>query len=298
MPKTIITVTPIGFISRKEVPTLAVTVDEVVEEIYRCYEAGASIVHLHARDPVSGLHVFDGKKMNEINKEYIPAIRKRCDILVNVSTGNGRSPYGPDGVLWGNPETDFEIFEERFKLKPDIASLNMGPIARRPKAELPGRQIAKWGTISFNTVPWLRELIRLMKKHNVKPELEIYDLGHIQVAKELAEEGTLDSPLFCQFVMSIVTPATPKNLITFYEALPKGSIWSTCAMGRDEFPMITQALLLDANGIRVGFEDNIRISKTEMAKSNVDLVAKAVRIMKELGCEVATPKEAKEILGI
>jgi 3-keto-5-aminohexanoate cleavage enzyme len=298
MPKVIVTVTPIGFISRKEVPTLAVTVDEIVDEVHKCYEAGASIVHLHARDPVSGLHIFDGKRMNEMCAQYIPEIRKRCDILINLSTGNGRSPYGPDGVLWGNPEADFQIFEERFKMKPEIASLNMGPLARRPARELPGRQVAKWGTISFNTVPWLRELITLMKKHNVKPELEIYDLGHVQVTKELADEGVLDYPLCCQFVMSIVIPSTPKNLITLYEALPDSSVWSACAMGREEFPTITQALLLGANGIRVGFEDNFRLSKTEIAKSNVDLVNKAVRIIKELGFEVASVDEARETLGI
>jgi uncharacterized protein (DUF849 family) len=183
-------------------------------------------------------------------------------------------------------------------MKPEIASLNMGPLARRPKMELPGRQVAKWGTISFNTVPWLRQLITIMKKYSVKPELEIYDLGHVQVAKELAEEGILDNPLLCQFVMSIVVPSTPKNLLALYEALPRDAVWSACAMGKDEFPTITQAALLGANGVRVGFEDNIRLSKNEVAKSNVDLVAKAVRILKELGHEIATVDEAREALGM
>jgi 3-keto-5-aminohexanoate cleavage enzyme len=136
-----------------------------------------------------------------------------------------------------------------------------------------------------------------MKTHGVKPELECYDVGMINNAKTLAELGYLEEPLYFQFVLGVLgqIPATVDNLVHMVRCIPTGSPWSVCAVGLDEFPMTTMSIIMGGH-VRVGFEDNIYLSKGIPAKSNEELVEKIIRIARELGREIATPNEAREIL--
>jgi 3-keto-5-aminohexanoate cleavage enzyme len=138
-----------------------------------------------------------------------------------------------------------------------------------------------------------------MKACGVKPELECYDIGMINNAKVLGEMGHLEQPLYFQFVLGVLgqIPATVDNLIHMVRSIPQGSPWSVCAVGLNEFPMATMAIILGGH-VRVGFEDNIYISKGVRAKSNAELVEKIVRLAKELGREIATPYDARRILNL
>ncbi|MGE5842274.1 MAG: 3-keto-5-aminohexanoate cleavage protein, partial [Deltaproteobacteria bacterium] len=138
-----------------------------------------------------------------------------------------------------------------------------------------------------------------MKACRVKPELECYDVGMINNAKVLGELGHLEPPLYFQFVLGVLgqIPATVDNLIHMVRSIPPESPWSVCAIGLNEFPMATMAILLGGH-VRVGFEDNIYVSKGVRAKSNAELIEKIVRLAKELDREIATPQEARALLKL
>jgi 3-keto-5-aminohexanoate cleavage enzyme len=138
-----------------------------------------------------------------------------------------------------------------------------------------------------------------MRAHGVKPELEIYDTGMINTSLIMLERGVLKEPLWFQFVMVGRTGLSPtvRSLQYCIDCIPNGSVWSVCALGRFEIPMVTAAILLGGH-VRVGLEDNLYIKKGILAKSNVELVAKVVRIAEEIGREIATPDETKRILGL
>ncbi len=198
-------------------------------------------------------------------------------------------------MIGSSTQENVEIVRQRLLYKPELASLNMGSInfwgAR-------GRDPTS--AIFMNPILMIESLAKLMHSLRIKPELEIYDTGMICTAKALLERGILKTPLHLQFVMGgwpTCIEATPRSLIFLKEQIPANSTWSVCAIGRHEFPMVTMAMILGGH-VRVGIEDNIKMSQTALAKSNAELVSRVVRIAKELDREIATPDDARHILGL
>ncbi|MGD0805521.1 MAG: 3-keto-5-aminohexanoate cleavage protein [Candidatus Bathyarchaeia archaeon] len=269
------------YVSREDTPYVPKTVDEVVAEVVRSVEAGASMVHLHAKNPESG-EAYSGDP-NPVLREYIERIRERVDVVINVTTGGGRV---------GNPvEVWDRLVKEKCRLGEEMMSLNMGTINRW--AEHPT------GDVFLNTVPMIERWCGYMRDAGVKPEHEVYDTGMINTCRQIAEKKILIDPLHIQFVMVGRTGFLPtmKTLIYSLDQIPQTWTWSVCALGRNEIPMCTAAMIQGGH-VRVGFEDNIFIRKGEHAKSNADLVRKMVNIAKELERPIADPSETRRILGL
>jgi 3-keto-5-aminohexanoate cleavage enzyme len=280
MDKLIITAAVTGGepVSREMTPHVPCSPEEITEETIRCWEAGASVVHLHAKEPITGRPAQDP---NPLLKRYIGMIRERCDIVINVTTGGGRR---------ATAERLDEMIRERCDLGQEISSMNMGSINSwvRPY----------FGTF-MNQIPTIERWAGYMREAGVKPELEIYDTGMINTAKILTGKGVFEEPVHVQFVMigSTGISPTPKALLYCLDQLPEGWTWSVCALGRYELPMGALAMTLGGH-VRVGFEDNIYLSRGVLAESNAQLVERIATIAEAMNIEVATPDEARRILGL
>jgi 3-keto-5-aminohexanoate cleavage enzyme len=283
MDKLIITAAVTGgeYVSRASTPYVPCTVEEIVEDVIACVETGASIVHLHAKDPKTG-EPWRGDP-NPVLATYIEAIRNEVDVIINVTTGGGR--------LGNPPEVWDKLVHERCKLGAEMMSLNMGTMNRW--AEHPT------GDIFLNTITMIERWCGYMVDHGVKPEHEIYDTGMINVCKSLSKKGILPGPLHVQFVMVGRTGFLPIPRMLQYcvDQIPHEWTWSVCALGRNEIPMAAVGMVMGGH-VRVGFEDNIYIRKGVLAKHNAQLVQKVVNIANEIERPLAKPNEARKILGI
>lgn len=273
--KVVITVAPTGSIpTRKDNPALPITAEEVAEETRRSYEAGAAVVHLHARDPITGAPTSD----LQVFRDYLDAVRGACPIITQITTGGGATTLGL------NPE---ERLRPVLELRPDSASLNAGSM--------------NFGRKLFSNTPDVMELYaRRMKEIKVMPEFEIYDLSMIQnVEYWIKQAGILEPPYQFSLILGVMggIPPSIKNLLSLVENTPPGYNWQVIGIGRHQIPLGIAGILMGGN-IRVGFEDNVYLSKGILAKSNAELVEKTVRIIRELGFEVATAEEARGILPL
>lgn len=268
MEKLVITVALDGAeVTREQNPYLPVTPDEIAADAERCRNAGAAMVHVHARRP-------DGSPTQDpaVYAEIIRAVRARTDVIVQVSTGGA--------VGMSEQERLAPVM-----LKPEMASLTTGTV--------------NFGSGVFMNPPELiEEFARTMVAHGVVPEIECFDLGHIDNALALVRKGILSLPLHFDFVMGVPGGIGPtvRNLVHMSESIPPGCTWSVAGIGRAQLPLATAAILLGGH-VRVGLEDNIYYSKGVLA-SNEMLVARVVRLARELGREVATPDEARRILRL
>ena len=280
MAKLIITAAVTGGepVSREMTPYVPTTPEEITEETVRCWEAGASIVHLHAKEPGTGKPAPDP---NPLLKRYVRMIKDRCDIITNVTTGGGRR---------ATDEALDRMIEERCGLGQEMMSMNMGTI---------NLWTPPYSGVFMNDIPRIKRWAGYMRNHGMKPELEVYDTGMINAAKMLAEEDVFETPLHIQFVMVGRTgfSATSKMLQYCVEELPPDWTWSVCALGRAELPIGAVAMTLGGH-VRVGMEDNIFLKRGELLKTNADLVKRIATIAEALNIEVAKPNEARKILGI
>ncbi len=300
MEKLIITAAITGGGSPESNPYLPKTPEQQVEATLEAYEAGASVVHIHARNPETGI----GEQKAEWFEQAIRPIREKCDIIINVTTGgSGRRVDGD----WLYKEIPEESVKGRLSVlpalcknplsKPDLASFNAGSpvidIYNRKKRDF----ILKF--VMVHSFPDMVLMADTMKELGVKPEIECYDIGMINNARFLGEQGHIATPLYFQFVMGVLgqIPASVDNLLHMVRSLPAGSPWSVCAVGLNEFPMAVMAMIMGGH-VRVGFEDNIYLSEGVPAKSNAELVDKITRMAKELGREIASPAEARKILHL
>jgi len=283
MDKLIITAAVTGgeYVSKATTPYVPSTVDEIVAEVVASVEAGASVVHLHAKNPVTG-EAYSGDP-NPVLEEYVDRIRDEVDVVINLTTGGGRVGNPPE--VWDR------LVEDRCKLGQEMMSLNMGTMNRW--AEHPT------GEIFLNTVKMIERWCGYMVEHGVKPEHEVYDTGMINVCRQIADKGIVPEPLHIQFVMVGRTGFLPSPRMLQYcvDQLPPGWTWSVCALGRHQIPMAAVATVMGGH-VRVGFEDNVYLRRGELARSNADLVRKAANIARELERPIATPDDAREILGI
>ena len=273
--KVIITVAPTGSIpTRKDTPYLPITPEEVAEETYRSFLAGASIVHLHARDPETGKPTSDV----EVFRRYIELIREKCPIVIQITTGGGATTLGLSA------KERLKAIEE---LRPDSASLNAGSM--------------NFGRKLFTNTPDIMEMFaRKMKELGVKPEFEIYDLGMIgNVKRWIIDAGLADEPYRFSFVLGVAGGAPPESkvLLMMKNMLPENSVWQVIGIGRHQLRLGAVAVA-EGGGLRVGFEDNIYLRKGVLAKSNAELVEQAVKIVEALGKEVASVEDTRKILNI
>lgn len=300
MEKLIITAAITGGASPETNPYLPKTPKEQIQSAYDSYNAGASIIHIHARNPETG----KGEHKAENFAEAIAGIRDKCNVIINATTGgSGKRVDGewlykevPEESVKGRIAVIPELCKDP-KTKPDLASFNAGS----PVIDIYSHSKQEF-TLKFvmvHSFPDMVYIANIMKEHGVKPELECYDIGMINNCVFLRDIGALEEPLHFQFVLGVLgqIPATLDNLIHMSRSIPPGSSWSVCAVGLNEFPMITASIMMGGHA-RVGFEDNIYLSKGVIAKSNAELVEKAVRIAKELDREIATPDEARKILHL
>jgi uncharacterized protein (DUF849 family) len=269
--KTIITIAPTGaWPKKKQNPNVPITPEEIAEDVYECYKAGAAIAHLHMRDDNE-----NGTMDKERFKKTVELIREKCDIVLNLTTS---------GDLDATDETRQAHLKE---LKPELASYDAGSM--------------NWGNTSLfiNHPKFLEDLGITMKENGVKPEIEVFDSGMFYNAMYYLKKGVLEEPLHFQFVLGAPggAAATVENLVYLKSLIPDNSTWSALGIGAGHLPILYTTLALGGH-VRVGMEDNLKYSKDDLAESNKQFVERAVRIIKEMNKEPATPDEARQILGL
>jgi len=269
MEKLIITAAISGAeVTKDHNPSVPYTVEEIGREAESAYKAGASIIHLHVRED-DGTPTQDKARF----KACMDEIKKRCpDVIIQPSTG------GAVGM------TDEERLQPT-ELGPEMATLDCGTL------NFGGDEIF------INTENTIKNFGRILIERGVKPEIEVFDKGMIDYAIRFQKKGFIKKPMHFDFVLGVQMSATARDLAFMVDSIPEGSTWTVAAMGRHQIPMAMIGMAMGGN-VRVGFEDNIYLSKGVLAKSNGELVEKVVRIASELGREIATPDEAREILGL
>ena len=268
-------------------PDYPITPEQIANNCVEAGKAGAAIAHIHVRDPQTGLRSGDPGLFREVFQRIKDS---GSEILVNLTTSEGaRFAPGPDDPKVGGPGSTLVQPLERLihiaDLQPDICTLDVGTF--------------NFGeTIFVNTPEHLRVMARRIQELGVKPELEVFEPGHIMFAHKLIQEGLVDDPPMFQVCLGIphASPATPEILNVMKGLLPENSNWSAFGISRWEFEIVAQAVSQGGN-CRVGLEDNLYLNRGEFA-SNVQLVERAVRIIRELGREPATSAEAAIKLGI
>lgn len=278
--KTIITCALTGVAAtRDQCPAIPYTPVEIAEEAKRARDAGAAVVHIHARED-------DGRPSHrvEVYKAIMDEVRKRTDVLINFSTGAVEVPK-----------------EERIRhiteLRPEIAALNMGSMNYAKYSAQKKKFVFNF--VFENSFDTIRFFLEAMVKSGVRPELECFDTGHVTNASPFVDLGLLKAPMQFSFILGVLggIPATTKNLVNMVEQTPPGSIWEVIGISHIQWALVSAALSLGGN-IRVGLEDNFYTAPGVMAKSNGDLVEKAVRMTRDVGREPATPDEARKILSV
>ncbi len=280
-------------------PHLPVTPDEIAAAAIGAAEAGASVIHLHARDPETGRPTPDP----DVFMRFLPAIKRGCDAVVNVSTGGG---------LGMSLE---QRLAAAMRAKPEMASLNMGSmnfgifpmLAKHEKWQHEWEPAFLEMTRDFifrNTFKDIESILRgLGDAHGTRFECECYDLGHLYNLAHFVDQGLVRPPVFVQLIFGILggAGADPDNLFHMHKVATRlfgdDHEWSVLAAGRHQMPFATQAMMLGGN-VRVGLEDSLFISRGELARSNADQVRKIRGIAEALGLEIATPAEARERLGL
>lgn len=279
--KTIITAALTGVLAtRAQSPAIPYTPEEIAEEARRSVEAGASIVHIHARQD-SGLPAYDVQTYARIDRE----VRRRCpDVIMNFSTG-----------AMGVPTA--ERVQHIRELKPDLAALNMGSM-NYAIYSAKNKQFYH-DHVFANPFKDMRYFLEAMNEAGTRPEMECFDTGHINNAAPLIDLGILQPPYQFSLIMGVLggIPATTKNLVHQVDQLPAQSFWQVIAVGRKQWPMIAAAISMGGH-IRVGLEDNLYLPDGSLANSNGEAVSAAVEMVHLSGGAVATITEARAILQL
>lgn len=271
MEKTIITVATTGAWPTKDHnPNIPLTPEEIADDVYECYKAGAAVAHLHMRDDEG-----KGTMSDEKFAETVRLIKGKCDIVINLTTS-------------GDLNATDETRQAHLKLlKPELASYDCGTM--------------NWmhSTLFVNHPKFLEELGYTMQENGVKPEIEIFDAGMVYNSLYYLKKGVLKGPLHYQFVLGAAggTAATVENLVYLKGLIPQDSTWSALGIGQGHLPIMYTSIALGGH-IRVGMEDNVYYAKNQLAKSNAELVARAARVIREANKEVATSDDARKILGL
>ncbi|MFL4980215.1 MAG: 3-keto-5-aminohexanoate cleavage protein [Xanthobacteraceae bacterium] len=269
-------------------PAVPVTPQQIAASALDAAKAGAAIVHIHVRDPQTTRPSMDIAHYREV----VERIRgSGSDVLINLTTGPGaRFIPGAEDPLKPAPGTTLRPPQERVRhvveLKPDICSLDMG-------------SMNMGSTVFINTPASLEAMAVAIREAGVMPELEVFEAGHLLLAKRMIETGHIRAPTLFQICLGIAwsQPATPEAMSYMRSLLPADCTWFAFGISLHQFPMVAQAVLLGGHP-RVGLEDNLYLEKGKLAPSNAALVEKAAKIVEVLGDQVATPADARQILGL
>ena len=266
--------------NRDQCPWVPYTPVEIAAEACRAYEAGAAVVHIHAREPESGAPTFSVDIYRQIYEET----RARCPVLINFSTG---------GL-----DVDIETKCAHVRaVKPELAALNMGSMNYAKYSSR--RKDFVFDLVFQNPFSEIRTLLTAMRESGVKPELECFDSGHTASVDPLLDMGLLDEPLQVRYILGVVggIPASTEALAFQKSQVPRGSTWQVIGVSHQQWRLVAAALALEGH-VRVGLEDNFYLGPGEMARSNGDLVAKAARMARDVGRAPATVEEARSLLGL
>ena len=272
MNKLIITAAITGSrIPRSRTPFIPITPEEITLSAVECWKAGASIVHIHVRDPKTGI----GTQDMDLFQQVVEPLREKTDLILCLTTS---------GIPGYNLPTQERL--QVLDFKPELASLDAG-------------SINLGDSIFVNTPEFLQEAAQRMKEKSVKPELEIFDVGMIVTCLRMRKQGLLDDPLHFQFVLGTPwgSPGTPRSLFHMCEMIPEDATWSAIGVGRTHLPMSMMALCMGGH-IRVGMEDNIYYKRDQLVRKNAQFVERIARIAGEYGREIASPDEARKILSL
>lgn len=265
-----------------------VTPQEIADSAVGAARAGAAVVHIHVRDPETG----QPSMRPDLYRETVERIRDSgVDVIINLTTGPGaRFVPRDDDPRVGGAGTTMKPWPERVthveELKPEVCSLDVGSM--------------NFGEHVFvNTPAHLRKMAEAIRNTGTKPELEVFDLGHVRLARRLVEDGLVAPPPLFQICLGIPwgAPATPETMLAMRDQLPAGALWAGFGIGAAQFPMVAQAVLLGGH-VRVGLEDNLYVRRGELAPSNAALVEHAVSIIDQLGEKPASVSEARGILEL
>lgn len=269
--------------TRAQSQYIPITPEEIANSAVEAYKAGAAIVHIHVRNPETG----DVSNEVSLFAEVVKRIRSECDAIINLSTGGGGGLYiSPEGQIISSLLSAEQRVAHILELKPEICSLDIGTMNFGPG-------------IFANAEGVVDKMAAIIKDIGSKPEIELFDIGHIEIAKRLIKMGLIEGTPHFQLCMGTTgsLAATPKNAVHFAESLPSDSTWSIFGVSRTQFPMVAMGALLGGH-VRVGFEDNLYMDKGVKAESNAQIVERAVKIVGDLNKKVASVEETKEILGL
>ena len=268
-------------------PGVPVTPAQIAEAALEAARAGAAVAHIHVRDPATGKAARD----LALYREVVERVRASgTDVILNLTAGMG-GDFVPDATEpWrGGPGTDMASVEDRLahvvELRPEICTLDCGSMNYA-------------ATAYVSTPDMLRGMARIIRDAGVKPEIEVFELGHVWLAKRLIEEGLIGTPALFQLCMGIPygAEADPRAVLAMRDLLPPGSRFAAFGIGRMQMPMVAQAVLLGGN-VRVGLEDNLHLDRGVLA-TNGQLVERACEIVRLLGARVLGPAEAHARLGL
>ncbi len=266
---------------KQQNPMTPYTPAEFAQEAYKAHQAGAAMVHVHARGD-DGVPTHD---IRRIRATY-DAIKQKCpDLIVNLSSavGMGKTPE--------------QRISQIVEVKPEMASLNTNSMNFAGIDRKTGEILVDY--IFDNSFTMIQDFVKKMEANGVKPEIEVYDFGGLDNIMLLMKQGIFSKPMNFNFVWSVAGGQRfrPESFVALVHALPPASNFTTCGVGRDEFASIMQSCLMGGH-MRVGLEDNVRVPNGDMAKGNYELVEWAVRVAQMMGREPATPDEAREIMGL
>lgn len=284
-------------------PHLPITPAQIADEAVAAAKAGAAIIHLHARDPETGMPTTDP----EVYRQFLTSIKQRCDAIINITTGQPSLEPTPEGVFQARLAAPKEF-------APEICSFNMGPLNSgtwalydRYRDRIKHDWEHKWfqrskGRTVINSFDWMERFARILgDERGVRFEFECFDIGHLHSLKFILDHGWVKPPLFIQSIYGFMggLGTSPKHVLhmqqTADDLFGDQYYWSNLAAGRHQMALITMGAILGAN-VRVGLEDSLWYGKGQMATTNADQVRRIRRILEELSIEIASPAEARAML--
>jgi uncharacterized protein (DUF849 family) len=268
-------------------PAIPVKPEEIAAAAIEAARAGAAVAHIHVRDPATG----KAAREPALYREVVERIRASgSDVVINLTAGMGGDFVPDPREPWrGAAGTDMATVEDRLahvvELRPEICTLDCGSMNYA-------------ATAYVSTPDMLRGMARIIREAGVRPEIEVFELGHVWLAKQLIAEGLIETPALFQLCMGIPfgAEADPRAVLAMRDLLPAGSHFSAFGIGRMQMPMVAQAVVLGGN-VRVGLEDNLYLGRGVFA-SNGELVARACEIVRLLGARVLGPEETRDKLGL
>lgn len=272
----------------EQTPHLPITPEQISDACLGAAEAGAAIVHIHVRDPATGKPSME----LEYYRDVVERIRARnTQLILNITTGpGGRFVPSLDEPRVAAPGTTLMAPEKRVAhiaaLRPEICTIDLNTMN-------------SGGEVVINTPGNVRRMAKVMREAGVKPEVELFDSGDIALMNDLIRDGTLESPVLCSFVMGVRYgfQPSPETVLYARSLLPPSAEFTAIGIGKAAFTTVAQSYLAGGH-VRVGLEDSVYLARGALAPSNAAMVEKARRIVEDLGAQIATPREAREIIGL